>query len=199
MSRRRLSSKIRREQLVQAALEVLGKSGVRKLSVAAVARRVGLVPSALYRHFRSKEELLDAMPELIRERLLMNVQAAEAETDDAVGQLHRLLVRHVGIIRGDVGIPRMVFSEEFYSAHAERRKKVYEGIRAYLGAVAQMVRLGQKQGRIRRGLDAETAALMFLGIVQPAAILWHMSDGRFDANEHAGRAWKVFKRMLTEK
>ena len=42
---KKLGTEIRQEQIAEAALELVASQGVRRLSVAAVARRVGLVPS----------------------------------------------------------------------------------------------------------------------------------------------------------
>lgn len=58
MSAEKLDTEIRREQIAQTALALVAWHGMRALTVAAVARRAGLVPSAIYRHFRSKDDLL---------------------------------------------------------------------------------------------------------------------------------------------
>ncbi|MBZ5617767.1 MAG: TetR/AcrR family transcriptional regulator [Acidobacteriia bacterium] len=52
--------------------------------MARVARRVGLVPSAVCRHFEGKDELLDAVLELIRERLNTNVVQSSQDATDAL-------------------------------------------------------------------------------------------------------------------
>jgi len=41
-----------------------------------------------------------------------------------------------------------------------------------------------------------TAAVMFLGIIQPAAILWHISDATVDVSKHTEKVWKIFKESL---
>src|SRR3989304_7015229 len=105
----------RREQLTQAVLEIISTHGLRRLSVARVARRVGLVPSAIYRHFRSKEQMLDAALDFIRERLMQNVSAVCEETKDPLERLKRLSMRHARLIRESQALPRIVFSEEIYS------------------------------------------------------------------------------------
>ena len=51
----KLDTQIRREQIAEAAMSLVASQGLRRLSVAAVARRVGIVPSGIYRHFKSKE------------------------------------------------------------------------------------------------------------------------------------------------
>ncbi|MBI2220156.1 MAG: helix-turn-helix transcriptional regulator [Acidobacteria bacterium] len=53
----KLDTEIRQEQIAQAALAVVARHGIRRLSIASVARRVGIVPSAPYRHFENKDDL----------------------------------------------------------------------------------------------------------------------------------------------
>ena len=77
MAAEKLDTEIRQDQIAGAALEMLGTRGVHELSMADIARRVGLVPSAIYRHFRGKDDVLDAVLDLIGQRLLSNVQAVQ--------------------------------------------------------------------------------------------------------------------------
>src|ERR1700722_14929697 len=48
-----------RERVVAGALTVISTDGASTLSMRALATRLGVVPAALYRHVRSKEQLLD--------------------------------------------------------------------------------------------------------------------------------------------
>jgi AcrR family transcriptional regulator len=188
----KLQSRIRREQIAQAALSVVANQGLKALSMGAVARRVGLVPSAIYRHFENKDQVLDAAIEQIGRRLTGNVQATLRATHDPLERLHRLLLLHIQQIRENRAIPRIVFSEDVYGGHRERRSNILKIVRRYLASVSEIVRQGQKQKQIRRDLDPENAALLFLGLFQPAGILWHITDGGFDVTKHATRAWRMF-------
>jgi AcrR family transcriptional regulator len=193
MSLEKLETGVRRAQIAGAALEVLAAGGPKALSVGAVARRVGLVPSAIYRHFKSKDEMLTAAIGLFRERLAENLQAVRAESPDALARLENLLNRHVRMIRDNIAMPRVVFSEGLAGGPAEARKLVLGNIRLYLDGVAAIVREGQAAGAVRREIDPDTTALMFLGLIMPAAILWHLTAGGFDVTRHAVRSWAVFR------
>ena len=35
--------------------------------------------------------------------------------------------------------------------------------------------------------------MMFLGMIIPAGVVWHLTDGGFNLTQHAGRAWKMFR------
>ena len=193
MATEKLATEIRREQIAEAALQALGVHGIRRLSVAVVAERVGLVPSAIYRHFHGKEEVLDAVVELIGRRLLENVEAVRREFAGALERLEQLLQRHVQLIHENQAIPRIMFSDEMAGGDPGRKAKIYGTIQSYLNGVAEIVRQGQRAGDLRRDTRAEVIAMLFVGIIQPGAVLWHLSDGQFDITSHAKRTWRLFR------
>ena len=198
MSLDKLNTEIRQEQIAQAALSLLNNHGIKKLSIASVARRVGLVPSGIYRHFPSKEQIIDAAVDLIFSRLVNNVTEVCNETQDPLERLRKLLVRHVEMIRENHAIPRIIFSEEVYGGSPQRKARIYQGITMYLKKIAEIIKEGQLKKYIRKDLDADSVSVMFLGMIQPAAILWHISDEQFDINRHAEKAWILFKESLVK-
>lgn len=84
MVTQKLGTYVRKKQIVQAALSLVSSHGLKGLSVAGIASRVGLVPSAIYRHFKNKDQVIDAILDLIRERLLRNVKVVTKETIDVL-------------------------------------------------------------------------------------------------------------------
>jgi len=189
-------TEIRQDQIAQAALELMLRHGWRKVSIGAVARKVGVVPSNIYRHYRSKDRVLEAVLDLVAQRLRENVEAVRRETGDARDQLHRLLLRHVQLVRGEIPIPRVIFSEEAFAGSRPRRQQVCRMLTAYLDGIAGIVREGQHHGDIRSDLEPGTLAVMFLGLVQPGAILWVVSAGEFDLERQAQSAWQVFSEAI---
>jgi hypothetical protein len=125
-----------------------------------------------------------------------NAAAVTRETPDALEQLRRLLLAHVRVIRENEGILRVIFSDELHHGEPARKAGVYEMISSYLKRVSGIVSEGQRQGTIRSDLDTPTVSVMFLGLVQPASILWHLSDGEFDVTRHVEKAWPVFSSAI---
>jgi len=196
MSTEKLDTEVRQEQILKAAMQLAGTDGLKALNLANIARHVGIVPTAIYRHFPNKEALLDALLGSIQRKLLENVSAVCHETDEPIERLKRLLYRHVRLIRENQGIPRIIFSHEFYTNGSQRKTKLYEGITGYLEQVGGIISEAQHHGRIRRDCSPETLSMMFLGLIQPAAFLWFLSDGAFDVTKHAERAWKIFSQAI---
>jgi AcrR family transcriptional regulator len=192
MSIVKLGTKVRQEQIAQAALALIASKGVDRLNMAGLARRVGLGASSLYRHFHSKDQVLDAVLDLLRERLLGNVEIARREAATPLDQLRRLLALHMHLILEYQALPRLFFSGDLYAEHPERKGKLYGIVRAYLGELAQIIRQGQKEGTVRSDVDPDAVSVVFLGLIQPTAILWHLSDGEFNVGKQIERAWPLF-------
>lgn len=196
MSIDKLDTQIRQEQIAQAAMNLVNTGGMKGLSIAGVAKRVGLVPSAIYRHFNSKDQVIDAVLDLVFARLMNNVSEVCSLALDPFERLKLILTRHIRLILENHAIPRIIFSEEVYSGNTDRKAKLNRGINEYLNKIAEIILQGQREHRICKDLDAATISVMFLGIIQPAAILWHISDEAFDVSKHAEKAWRIFKESL---
>ena len=192
MVKKRFATAIRHDQIAEAALDIVRSEGIRGLSVAAVAEKVGLVPSAVYRHFNSKSDIVSAVLELIRTRLNQHYQDVIDRNLDPVEKLRLLLTRHVELIGNNNAIPRIIFSEEVIGGMPEKQQQLHGIIRDVIQNVGVIVTEGQQAGIIRTDLPAENIAVAFLGIIQPAAIIWNLSDGEFDLVQHSHNAWKLF-------
>lgn len=196
MSDQKLDTEIRRGQIAEAALSLIATQGLGRLSVAAVARRVGLVPSGIYRHFKSKDQIVDAVLDLLERRILDIIGAAREASPDPVERIRSVLMGHIRFIREGRAIPRIVFSDEMHAGQPGRKARVHGIVTRYLDQIARFVEEGQEEGRLRAELDPQTVALMLIGVVVPAGILWHLTEGGFDVTKHGQRAWRIFSQAI---
>src|SRR5208337_4540576 len=89
-----------RERVVAEALAVISTDGAQALSMRALARRLGVVPGALYRHVRSKEQLYDLILDAVLAEVDCRTDPALPWTAQVAMLAHRLravLETHPGI------------------------------------------------------------------------------------------------------
>ncbi|MFO1513825.1 MAG: TetR/AcrR family transcriptional regulator [Verrucomicrobiota bacterium] len=197
MRAKKARTEIRQEQIAQAAMKLLARRGWQRISLAAIAREVGVVTSAVYRHFKGKDEVLDTVLDLVEQCFQSNVQA---EASDApIARLHDVLMRHVDLIVSGVPVPRIILSEAVFAGRPRHRKRVQTIYQNYLAEIAAIIRTAQKTGLIQRELNPETLSMMWLGLVQSPAILWLLGQGDFDLKQHCERAWNLFAVAIESK
>lgn len=63
-----------REQILQAALSLFAELSYNRTTTSALARRAGIAEGTLFRHFKSKEEVLLALLTRVRDRLMQGLE-----------------------------------------------------------------------------------------------------------------------------
>ena len=192
MKRVRKSGVERRDEISRAALAIIDEQGTGALSIASVAHRVGIAPSALYRHYPDKAAMVEDMIDRLGAGVRANLARMTAESaDDAVEALSGFLNRHVQFVLENRGFPMLVFSD-LVLQHPGRRAGMTESLANFRSVVGGVLVEGQRQGRVRADVDPEAAALAFLGLFMPAALHWHLSGGRTDLAGVVRRAWPIY-------
>ncbi|MCW2288244.1 TetR family transcriptional regulator [Leucobacter luti] len=75
------------EMILAAGLAVASETRSNEFSAKALGIRLGVDPSAIYRHFRSKSHLMEALLDELQQRALSNVTADPADWRDRIMQL----------------------------------------------------------------------------------------------------------------
>ena len=189
-------TEIRREEIILAALTLVANQGVKSMTVERISRIVGIVPSAIYRHFNNKSEILEAVVGLIGERMRNNVIEVNKENSNSLYAIRKLLMRQVQLIMEFSAIPQILFSEEVYRENPALKAKLFQMINTFLSEISIIVEKGQRQGGIRTDMEAGNIAVMFLGLFQPSAFLYHLSDGKFDIVKQVDTTWKMFSKAI---
>ena len=190
-------SEFRQEQIVAAAADLIAQKGLKGLSMAVLAGRIGVVPSALYRHYRSKEQIVGIILDRVRDNLRGNLQAARQSSPEPCARLRFVLERHLALLKQSPGMPRLVFSDDLGARYPVQRVKLFGILVEYLEGIESIVKEGQASGCVRADLSAAAIARLFLGMVQSAAVMWHLSGGRMEPEAGLEGAMKVLERSWT--
>ncbi|HSZ40036.1 MAG TPA: TetR/AcrR family transcriptional regulator [Trebonia sp.] len=89
-----------RDKVVAEALTVIAAEGAQSLSMRALAARLGVVPGALYRHVRGKEQLYDLILDAVLAEVDCRTDPAQPWTVQVATLAHRLravLENHPGV------------------------------------------------------------------------------------------------------
>jgi TetR/AcrR family transcriptional regulator len=101
----------RRAATVAAVVALAATRDPAEITTADIAGRMRLTQGALFRHFRSKEEIWAAVMRWVADRLLERVEAAIGEHDSPTAALAAAFRAHVDFVLRHPGVPRVLFGE----------------------------------------------------------------------------------------
>jgi len=122
----------RQREILERARDLVEESGLANLTLKKVAERVGFSEPAIYRHFASKQELVLALVDLLRERLLGGMRAiAEERSLPPRARIERMVRHHVGVLRATRGLPLLLVAEGLASGDSALLAKMNSVLRSY--------------------------------------------------------------------
>ena len=113
----------RKQQIAQAAMEIISEEGVHNLVMVKIAKRVGVTDAALYKHFDSKNDMLLYMIEELKQSMLHQLLEEVMQIDSPIERLEKLLVFQLEFIENNKGIPRIIFSESLQKQNKELKNQ----------------------------------------------------------------------------
>lgn len=187
--KRRLSAEERQDEIVRVALDLAAHRGVDTVTTQDMADAMGLTQGAIFRHFPTKDDIWVAVIGWVRGQLMARLEKAAALGGDPIDSLERMFHAHIGFIAKHPAIPRLIFSDELRNKNPRLKQLVQEIITGYEKRIAALLRAAKEQGLARTDLDEESAATLYIGMIQGLVLQASIFSG---ARELTGQAKKIF-------
>ena len=197
MSTAHLDSELRRHQIVQTTRRIVATQGMVYFTIQELAKEVGVSEGAIYRHFKSKDEILLVLIQEIEHGLLEAISDSARLKEGTLDQLKRLFHRHFSSLERQRGVSFVVIAEALRFADSQVKHATRQMVEHYLETIATILRAGVEKGEIDEGVDAGAAALMYFGMVQASVTLWSFSNRAHPLAHHSASLWTMFKDGLT--
>jgi len=162
----RLPADERRAATAEAVVRLAAEQNPSDITTAAIAQRMGLTPSALFRHFPTRDAILHAAMAWLTERLFARVDRAAQGAPSPLAALEAVFEAHIDFVSEYPGAPRMLLDELQRSGEALPRRMAQTLLYPYGERLRKLLEAGKAQGQLDAGLDSNAAAVLFIGIVE---------------------------------
>ena len=151
----------RREQILEAALDLFATKGFDGTSTKEIAEAAGVAEGLIFHHFNSKLALLGAVFET-HHSYFSDLQALMSEPPDVPAEalLTRLATDALGRLRRESRITVVFFGVA--QINAELRRRLESMIDAGTSSLSRYLSDRKARGELREDLDVDTAAFAFL-------------------------------------
>ncbi|NTV63484.1 MAG: TetR/AcrR family transcriptional regulator [Oscillochloris sp.] len=174
----------RREEIIDAAVQLFQQKGYANTSMQDIAGAVGLLKGSLYYYLSSKEDLLYEIHERFMQ--VLSAKAAAREQTPNLSARQRL----AGVITDLLEMIRdyrpyvVVFFHEHASVTGPRWSDIHARRKGYEQLVREIVQQGQREGVFRRDLDERIVTFGLFGMCNWSAT-WLQSGGTLSTEQIA--------------
>jgi TetR/AcrR family fatty acid metabolism transcriptional regulator len=184
------------ERILEAAIAVFSERGFHFARISDIAERAGVADGTIYLYFRNKDDLLLSIFEEKMGELTAGLRAALAGVDDPLEKVRVFARYHFKQVKDHPSVASVLqvelrLSNKFLKEY--RPQKLWE----YLNIFAGIVREGQAEGRVRKGLDPFVLMWAFFGAMDELAMQWVLAKRqKFSLEATADTVADVFIRGI---
>jgi len=183
---------IRKRQIVDAARMLIIRKGSEHVTIREMAKAIGLTEGALYRHFKSKSDVLSFLVNDIEETLLSDVDAARHDNKPPLQTLENILKKHISEVEQKRGMSFQVIAEIISLGDKKLNKKVLDTINNYTQHIEELINEGKQQGEIRENIKSSSAAVLFFSSIQGLVNIWALGNYSLNLQEQFQPVWQLF-------
>jgi AcrR family transcriptional regulator len=185
------STVVRRAQIAEAAGRLISKYGSETLTVKSMASEVGISEAAIYRHFRSKNDILILLADYTGGMLVGDIDDAAFNEANALLALEKALTSHISAIERRHGISFQIISEIISLGNVELNQKASEALDKYITRLRYMLDQAKCQHAIKSDIDTASTALLLSSLIQGLANMWVLTNYSLDIQNEFKRMWKA--------
>lgn len=186
----------RRRQIAKAALKIVAEQGLGKFTTSSIAKEVGLSDGALFRHFKTKAEIVLAAIDLIEEELFRGFPPKREDPLEALGEL---IKGRLDYLSENPYLFRLIFSEQLTQASGRRGTvKIQEMRTKTLEFIRNSLKAAQATGSVRDDLSPDDLTVIVFGTVFGAAgrELYEGVLPKASVRGLSGRLWTSLEKLI---
>ncbi|MGJ7458466.1 nucleoid occlusion factor SlmA [Halomonas sp. MA07-2] len=186
----------RREQILQALALMLEEDSGKRITVAALAKQVGVSEAALYRHFPSKARMFEGLIEFIEETLFARITRILEESPEALPRCGALLTLLLAFAEKNPGLSRLLDGGVLTGETARLRVRIHQLFERLETQLKQVLREAELREGRRLTLPASAAANLLLAAAEGRISQYVRSDFKRRPTEHWEAQWALISAQL---
>jgi len=195
---KRQNTFLRRKQIINALRKLVTKYGSEHVTVRRIAKEIGVSQGAIYRHFRSKREILGFLVDYIEDNLIGDIEKSGSHKN-TLELLESILRNHLSSMEQRRGVSFLVIAEIISLGDKGLNKKIYEVLTKYITSIKNILLRGVTAGEIKEDLNLDMVATSFFGMIQGLVTLWFLSDYNFILEQKYNSLWNFFREAIRSK
>lgn len=191
----RKHTKIRRQQIVDIIRDIISTKGIEYVTIGEISKRIGTTRGAIYRHFKSKRDILSFLIDNIEETLMKALDKAMI-SDDPIQNLRNVLLAHLMYAKERRETSFVVITGVMQSGDVIIRKKISLLIQKYLSRIQKLLLIAIGSGLIKKDINPRISAIVFMGLIQSTVTVWSYKGFNFIPEKIHLKLWDVYSKGI---
>jgi len=180
---RSAKKEIKRESIIQAAIEVFSKKGFQAATISEIAEKAGVADGSIYQYFKNKEDLFFSIPIEKTKEFRTQLELHLEGISGAFNKIRKFVWYFLYFFTVNPEYGRLLMLEMRVSKSFVKTD-TYDFLKQSVSSVLEIITEGQHEGVVRRDTDIYILRHLVLGTLEHIVSRWLLKDGKYDLLEH---------------
>ena len=173
----------RQTEIIDCSIEIIATKGIQGLTIKNLSIEIGISEPAIYRHFKSKTEIILAILENFK--IMADFLSATMENFDgtAYEKINFMFSKMMEVFIAQPSIVSVIFSEEIFKNEISLLEKIRTIMNLHQKTIENIIKKGQNEGNVRNDISKESLAIIIMGALRLLVKRWNLNQHNFDLNK----------------
>jgi AcrR family transcriptional regulator len=153
----------RQIEIINKSIYIIATKGIQGLTIKNLSGEIGISEAAIYRHFKSKTDILLAILENFEDTSAFMHNSLDKLDEDAFKKISLIFTNIIEIFSKEPSHISVIFSEEIFKNEAVLKSKIAQIMYQKERIIEQLLKEGQKKGEVRSDINNKILALIVMG------------------------------------
>lgn len=190
----------RQVEIMEAATARIDKYGIQNLTIKTLAEDIGFSEPALYRHFKSKNDILLGVLKYFIAEMKKRIENIPTNSNKTAGdELRDIFNSQLQTFTNKPAVVSVIFAESIFHYDEGLTKKVSEIMDLMHKYVKANIEKGQKTGQYGKLINASTLTTIILGGIRMTVLKWKLSGHKSDLIKDGKAVLEGILKMIENK
>ena len=179
--------KDRQLEIITAAGEILTESGIAGLTTKKLATKIGFAESALYRHFKGKEDIMVTMLQYLAAEMDKRLKDCLVNINEPELQMKEMFNNQFDFFKKNPHFLVAIFSDGLLEGSKGINDAIMQIMDVKRKYLLQIVRKGQDEGIFKNNLSEDDMVHIIMGSFRLHMQQWRMAEFSFDVKQKGNK------------
>ena len=184
----------RQQEIIESAGKLLMEKGIKGLTTKNLAQEMEFSESALYRHFKNKEDIILLLIHFLSENINLRFETILKTENNAEEKFLALFKSQFQFFKTNPHFIVIVLSDGLMDNSDEIKSSIKKLIETNFGAIKQIMIEGQQSKDFNQEMEAESLVHFAMGSFRLQMLQWKLSNFSFDIE---AQGMKTMTNLLT--
>jgi AcrR family transcriptional regulator len=186
----------RQSEIINTAIKLIGEGGIQALTIKNISSEIGIAESALYRHFKSKIEVLSTLLDFLGVIIISHYENVDKLKISPFEKIEKMILGQLKIFAENPPYAIVILSDGLYKNEKLLYDKIFKIMESAKSTFIKIIDKGKSTGEIRKDITSEQIAFVIMGSVRLTVNQWSLSGFSFDLKERGNILIKTLETLI---